>query len=92
MANSNERLRALFTDIADSIRSKTGATEYIPAANFPGAIASIETGGSGTTASAGWNDVTFIDYDGTVLYSYSLEQANTLTELPALPSHEGLIC
>ena len=92
MSNSNERLRALFTDIADSIRSKTGATEYIPAANFPGAIASIKTGGSGTTASAGWNDVTFIDYDGTVLYSYSLEEANTLTELPALPSHEGLIC
>lgn len=92
MANSNERLRALFTDIADSIRSKTGATENIPAANFPGAITSIETGGSGATASAGWNDVTFIDYDGVVLYSYSLTEAQSLTELPPLPEHEGLIC
>ena len=28
-----------------------------------------------TSASANWNDVTFIDYDGSVLYSYSLAEA-----------------
>ena len=44
------------------------------------------------SAPAKWDDVTFIDYDGSVLYSYSLEEAQALTELPALPSHEGLIC
>ena len=42
--------------------------------------------------SAKWSDVTFIDYDGMVLYSYSLAEAQVLTELPALPTHEGLIC
>ena len=48
--------------------------------------------GGGSGASANWNDVTFIDYDGSVLYSYSLAEAQALTELPALPSHEGLVC
>ena len=49
-------------------------------------------GGGETPASASWKDVTFIDYDGSVLYSYSLAEAQALTELPALPSHDGLVC
>lgn len=48
--------------------------------------------GGGSATPAEWNDVTFIDYDGAVLYSYSLEEAKALTELPALPSHDGLVC
>ena len=53
---------------------------------------SIFTGGGGASPSAKPNDVTFIDYDGTILYSYSLEEAQALTELPELPSHDGLVC
>lgn len=34
--------------------------------------------------------VNFIDYDGTILYSYTKEQAEALTSLPANPSHTGL--
>ena len=49
-------------------------------------------GGGETPASAKWDDVTFIDYDGSVLYSYSLAEAQALTELPTLPSHDGLVC
>ena len=49
-------------------------------------------GGGGATPSAKPNDVTFIDYDGSILYSYSLAEAQALTELPALPSHDGLVC
>lgn len=37
-------------------------------------------------------DVNFYDYDGTLLYSYTIEEANALSELPELPNHEGLIC
>lgn len=51
----------------------------------------IVSGGSGG-ASAKWDDVTFIDYDGSVLYSYSLAEAQALTDLPTLPSHDGLVC
>ena len=38
------------------------------------------------------NDILFIDYDGTILYSYSLSEIQTLSKLPKLPSHSGLIC
>ena len=58
-------------------------------------IESIEAGGGGgggSAPSAKWNDVTFIDYDGTVLYSYTLAQAQAMTDLPQLPAHDGLIC
>ena len=53
-------------------------------------VENVQDGGS--APSAKWNDVTFIDYDGSVLYSYSLEEAQALTELPAFPTHDGLVC
>ena len=49
-------------------------------------------GGGGASPFAKLNDVTFIDYDGSILYSYSLEEAQALTDLPTLPSHDGLVC
>ena len=36
--------------------------------------------------------VNFRDYDGTILYSYTVEEAAALTELPPLPEHSGLVC
>lgn len=36
-------------------------------------------------------DVSFYDYDGTLLYSYTVEEANALTALPAGPTHKGLV-
>lgn len=38
------------------------------------------------------NDITFIDYDGTILYSYTKDEFLALSDMPALPAHEGLIC
>lgn len=55
-------------------------------------VEGIFAGGGGVSPSAKPNDVTFIDYDGSVLYSYSLAEVQALTGLPALPSHEGLVC
>ena len=52
----------------------------------------IFAGGGGASTSSKPNDVTFIDYDGAILYSYSLEEAQALTELPTLPTHDGLVC
>ena len=49
-------------------------------------------GGGGSLPAATKKDVNFYDYDGTILYSYTVAEAAALTELPALPSHDGLIC
>ena len=38
------------------------------------------------------NKVQFMDYDGTILHTYTPENFLALSELPALPSHEGLTC
>ena len=35
-------------------------------------------------------DVNFYDYDGTVLYTFTKEEALALTELPEAPTHQGL--
>ena len=78
--------------IADAIRSKAGTADTYKIAEMPDAIANLPSGGGGAASSAKWNDVTFIDYDGSVLYSYRLAEAQALTELPALPSHDGLVC
>ena len=76
---NDESLKA----IADSIRSKNGSTiAYKPAEMAP-AIAAIETG------SAEEKPVKFYDFDGTVLHSYTLDEAHALTALPASPTHES---
>lgn len=48
--------------------------------------------GSGQRPLVKMKDVNFYDYDGTLLYSYTLAEAQALTELPPLPSQPGLIC
>jgi hypothetical protein len=37
-------------------------------------------------------DVNFWDYDGTLLYSYTLEEVQAMTQLPPLPTQPRLIC
>lgn len=44
------------------------------------------------TAQPEESDINFWDYDGTLLYSWTLAELATKTELPPLPSHDGLIC
>lgn len=38
------------------------------------------------------SDINFWDYEGTLLYAWTLAELATKTELPPLPSHDGLIC
>ena len=49
-----------------------------------------QTGGSSTPGAPG--DITFYDYDGTIVTSWTLEELATKTALPDYPSHEGLTC
>lgn len=48
------------------------------------------SGGGGITEPEE-KDVDFIDYDGTLLYSYSADEFLEMTELPPNPSHDGLV-
>lgn len=49
------------------------------------------SGGGGST-SVKMKDVNFYDYEGTLLHSYTLSQVQALSQLPELPTHDGLIC
>lgn len=48
----------------------------------------VPSGGGGVSED---DDVLFVDYDGTLLYSYSAEDFLALSEMPENPSHEGLV-
>ena len=47
-------------------------------------------GGGGGSSSVSSNNVNFYDYDGTLVASYSLSEAQSLTTLPDGPIHDGL--
>lgn len=82
------------TAVADSIRKKTGKSEKLTfPAEFVSEIESITTGGGGSTPAVEvqLSDVNFFDYDGTIIASYTEEQAKALTELPTPPEHDGLV-
>ena len=51
-----------------------------------------EAGGGDANPTAVSKAVNFIDYDGTIRYSYTLDEVAALTALPALPVHDGLVC
>ena len=78
------------TDIADAIRAKGGTSGQLTfPEGFVDAIDDIPTGSGGSAAIK--NDVTFYDYDGTIVASYSASEFASLSALPANPSHAGLI-
>ena len=61
--------------IGNSIRAKTGKANMIPPLNMPTEIASLPIGDGGSSPPVSANDVTFYDYDGTGVASYSLAEA-----------------
>lgn len=79
------------TSVADAIRAKGGTSDpLVYPDGFVTAIGNIQTGGSPTPGAPG--DITFYDYDGTIVTSWTLAELATKTALPDYPSHNGLIC
>ena len=77
------------TSIADAIRTRSGTSASLAyPGDFVNAIRNIPTDGGNPVAERG--DVNFVDYDGTIRYSYSTSEFMTLTALPLNPSHTGL--
>ena len=56
------------------------------------ALPDAGSGGGDANPTAASKAVNFIDYDGTIRYSYTLDEVAALTDLPALPAHDGLVC
>nr|DAH27071.1 MAG TPA: leucine-rich repeat protein [Caudoviricetes sp.] len=78
------------TKVAAAIREKGGTSDpLVYPDGFVTAIGNIQTGGT-TPGAPG--DITFYDYDGTIVTSWTLEELATKTALPDYPSHEGLTC
>ena len=69
------------TAVADAVRAKTGTNESLKLTEIPNKLDDTKEKG-----------VNFYDYDGTLLYSYTVEEFSSATNLPPLPTQEGLIC
>lgn len=88
--SKQDNLTDFLTDVADAIREKKGTTDKINPQNFSEEIRGIESGG---VVEKEYKDVNFFDYDGTILFSYTWEEAEQLTEMPTPPAnlHKGLL-
>lgn len=74
--------------IADAIIAKGGSAGSLLPSAMPDAIAAIQT----TTVEVPEKHVNFYDYDGKRLYSYTWEEAGSLSDLPPLPTRDGMVC
>ena len=75
------------TAVADAIRAKSGGSSALTyPSGFVSEIEAIPTGGGGVAP----NDVNFLDYDGTIVASYTAADFANLSALPQNPSHDGL--
>lgn len=93
MATITENLQIIKNstlDIKQAIINKGGTIDG-DITTWADSITNIPTGGSGGS-SLSKGDVTFYDYDGTVLHSFSKEEFLALNELPLLPTQPGLTC
>ncbi len=79
------------TKVASAIREKGGTSDpLVYPDGFVTAIQAIQTGGGTKPGAPG--DITFYDYDGTIVTSWTLSELAAKTALPDYPSHEGLTC
>ena len=85
------RITAAVGAAYDAVTAKGGTTPQAETvAGLADAIGTIPSGGSSAPVSP--SDITFYDYDGTVVAAWTLAELEGKTALPDLPSHEGLIC
>ena len=85
---ANKKLTKLFTEIADSIREVSEKNNPIKVSEFANEIRNIPL----PSAYVEEKDYNFYDYDGTLLHSYTYDEAMALDDMPELPYHKGLIC
>lgn len=76
--------------VADEIRAKGGTSDMLSFPDgFISAIAAIDGGGGGG-GEVGKGNVRFVDFDGTIIKKWSIDDVNMASELPTNPTHDGL--
>lgn len=95
LSQMKSNLNTTKTSIDNAFTALSDKGVDISGISNPGALAelitSIKQGGGGTIGAASAKDVNFYDYDGTLLYAYTLDEAHALTALPDGPAHAGLV-
>lgn len=84
---ANTKLTEKLTAVADAIRAKTGNSEKLTLDQMPVEIANIKTQPEEYVT----NDINFYDYNGILIFSCSMEDAQNLEKLPTPPEHDGLV-
>lgn len=91
IASEIQDLQTNLQSAKNAVTTKGGTVGDTGLAGLASEIATIPSGGGG---GGGYLDpmdrVRFIDYDGTVIEQMSIEDANALSALPAVPTHDGL--
>lgn len=90
MATIRENVNTLIsqlTAIANKIRSIDGSSEDIKPSEMPEKIQAI----ADSKQEIEPKDYNFFDWDGKLLYAYSADEINALTESPPMPVHDGLV-
>lgn len=82
------QLDADLTSVANAIRTKTGKNGQL---SFPSGFVSEINDITPVVDTTPIDDVTFVDYDGTVLHTYSADEFLVLSAMPSNPSHAGLV-
>lgn len=83
-----DTLKSKLTSIANAIRQKTGRGALLDLDEMPTEILSID-GGGGDVPNPD-DPLLLVDWDNTLLYSYTYEDAQLISEFPDPPAHEGL--
>ena len=87
MARNSETVAAAIEAVNTIISEQNAALKALK-----DTLSQKAAGGGSVNPTATAKAVNFRDYDGTILYSYTVEEAAALTELPPLPEHSGLVC
>ena len=87
MARNSETVAAAIEAVNTIISEQNAALKALK-----DTLSQKAAGGGSVNPTATAKAVNFRDYDGTILYSYTVDEAAALTELPPLPEHSGLVC
>lgn len=80
------------TALADVVREKSGSAGLLSIDGMVAAVVGIQTGGTaGVSGMVDADRVWFVDYDGTVITRWEMDEVAGKIELPGNPEHEGLV-